>query len=149
MNRREIIPPAGLLAVVAAAAYMVVQVNAQTAVPAGDFTNAATAEVRDSQGQVLLRGPFVAADEDDDDVERKATLQSTGVDGDAAGEAEVEFARSAPAVQEIEFGVRNLPPDAALTFVVDGTTIGTATTDRRGRAELEVDIPMPGATAPR
>ena len=68
----------------------------------------------------MLQGQFVAADEDDDDIERKAVLKPTGIVANAAGEAEVEFAKSAPAEQEIEFSVSGLQPGAAFTFVIDG-----------------------------
>jgi hypothetical protein len=146
-DTRQAIPVVGLGVTVAAAVYMVVQLNGQQRVPSGNFTNAATAEVRDAQGQVVLRGQFVLADEEDDDIERKATLQPTGVDADAAGEAEVEFAKAAATKQEIEFSVRNLEAGVALTFVIDGVDIATATADRRGRAELEIDVPLPGTTA--
>ena len=138
-SRRQWIPVAGLLAVFAAAVYMVVQLNAQTQPVTGDFSNAATAEVRDAQGQVVLRGQFAAVEEDDD-VERKATLESTGIDADAQGEAEVEFAKDAPAQQEIEFSIRNVQPGATFTFVIDGRDVATATADRRGRAEVELDV---------
>ena len=37
----------------------------------GDLSNAATVEVKDSTGAVVLTGHFVEAPEDDDDVERK------------------------------------------------------------------------------
>jgi hypothetical protein len=129
--------------------YMVVQLNGQTASPTGDFTNATRAEVRDAQGQVILSGQFQRVDEEDDDIERKATLAPTGVDADAAGEAEVEFSKAAPAQQEVEFSVRNVAAGAVLTFVIDGTDVATATADRRGRTEVEVDVRMPGATASR
>ena len=66
------------------------------------------AQVRDAQGQVVLQGQFMPPDEEDDDVERHATLAPTGVDADAAGEAEVEFAKAAPTSQEVEFSVTNL-----------------------------------------
>jgi hypothetical protein len=148
-NKRQLIPAAGLFATVVAAVYMVVQLNGQTATPTVDLTNAAITEVRDAQGVVLLSGPFQAVEEDDDDVERKAVLAPTRVDADAAGEAEVEFAKNAPAEQEVEFAVRNLAPGVALTFVIDGTTIATATTDRGGRAEVELEVRMPGTTASR
>lgn len=148
-DKRQAIPIVGLLATMATAVYMVVQLNGQERAPAGDFTNAATAEVRDAQGQVVLRGQFVLADEEDDDIERKAALQPTGVDADAAGEAEVEFARAAPTKQEIEFSVRNLQAGVVFTFVIDGIDVATATADRRGRAEVEVDVPLPGTTASR
>jgi hypothetical protein len=148
-DKRQAIAIVGLLATIAAAVYMVVQLNGQERAPAGDFTNAATAEVRDAQGQVVLRGQFVLADEEDDDIEKKATLQPTGVDADAAGEAEVEFAKGAPTKQEIEFSIQNLQAGVAFTFVIDGIDVATATADRRGRAEVEVDVPLPGTTASR
>lgn len=148
-DKRQLIPAAGLLATFITAVYMVVQLNGQTASPTGDFTNAARAEVRDAQGQVILSGQFQRVDEEDDDIERKATLAPTGVDADAAGEAEVEFSKAAPAQQEVEFSVRNVAAGAVLTFVIDGTDVATATADRRGRAEVEVDVRMPGATASR
>jgi hypothetical protein len=148
-DMRQAIPIVGLLATSAIALYMVVQLNGQARPAAGDFTKAATAEVRDAQGQVVLLGQFVPVNEEDDDTELKSTLQPTGVDADAAGEAEVEFAEAAPTNQEIEFSVRNLQAGVAFTFVIDGVTVATATTDRRGHAEVEVDIPLPGTTASR
>jgi hypothetical protein len=139
-DKRQIIPAAGLLATVIAAVYMVVQLSGQTTTPTGDFTNAAVAEVRDAQGQTVLSGRFQAVDEDDDDIERKAVLAPAGVDADATGEAEVEFAKDAPARQEVEFTIRNVAPNAAFTFVIDGTAMATATADARGRAEVELDV---------
>ena len=149
-SKRQIIPIAGLVGTVALAVYMVAQLHAQATQPTGDFTNAATAEVQDAQGQILLRGQFAIADEqDDDDVERKAPLQPAGADADAAGEAEVEFSKTAPTKQEIEFSVRNLAAGTSVTFIIEGQPIGQASVDRRGRAELEVDVPIPGAAAPK
>ena len=147
-DTRQAIPVVGLLATFAVAAYMVVQLNGQEPVT-GDFTNAATAEVRDAQGQVVLRGLFAQTDEEDDDIERSATLEPTGIDTDAAGEAEVEFSKAAASEQEIEFSVRNLEVGGMFTFVIDGVDVGTATADRRGRAEVEVDVPIPGTTPSR
>jgi hypothetical protein len=115
-DKRQMIPAAGLLATVGAAVYMVVQLNGQATAPSADFTNVAFAEVRDTQGLVVLSGQFQVTD-GDDDVERKAVLAPTGVDADATGEAEVEFSKDAPA--------------------------------RRGRAEVELDVRMPGTTAVR
>jgi hypothetical protein len=146
-DKRQMIPAVGLLATFAAAVYMVVQLSAQMTTPTGDFTNAALAEVRDAQGQVILSGQFRLVD--DDDVERKAVLAPTGIDADATGEAEIEFSKAATAEQEVEFSVRNVPPGAVLTFVIDGTDVATATADRRGRAEVELDVKMPGAAASR
>jgi len=142
-EKRQLIPFAGLLATIGIAAYMVAQLNGQPA--SGDFTNAVAAEVRDAQGQVVLRGQFVVAEEDDDDTERKAVLEPTGVDADAAGDAEVEFSKETPSEQEIEFSIRNVEPGVAFTLAIDGIDVATATADRRGRAEVELEVSMPGA----
>jgi hypothetical protein len=148
-DKHQMIPAVGLLATVVAAVYMVVQLRAQTTSPTADFTNAALAEVRDAQGQVILSGQFQAAEAEDDDVERKALLAPTGLDADATGEAEVEFSKDAPAEQEVEFSVRNVSPGATFTFVIDGTAVVTAKADGRGRAEVELEVRMPGMTAAR
>ena len=134
-NSRQWLPATGLFATMVYAIYMVAQLNAQAP---GDFSKASVAEVVDAQGVVILRGQFMPVDEDDDDIERKATLAPTGSDTDAAGEAEVEIAKAAPATQEIEFSIRNVQPGAMFTFVIDGQTVQTATSDRRGRAEVEM-----------
>ena len=148
-DKRQLIPIAGFFATAAFATYMVVQISGQAPSPvAGNFTNAGLAQVKDAQGQVVLQGPFVMADEDDDDTERKAKLKST-VGTKASGEAEVEFAKSAPATQELEFSARGLPAGAAFTFVIDGQTIATVTTDRQGNAEAELDIKIPGTSSSR
>ena len=142
-SRTQIIPVAGLAATLGLAAYMVTQLHAQATVTAGDFTNAAIAEVYDGQGQMVLRGQFALSDEEDeDDVERKAVLQAAGADTDAAGDAEVEFSKSAPEQQEIEFSVRNLAAGTPVRFVIDNQVVGQASVDRRGRARLEIDLPV-------
>jgi len=142
-DTRQIIPIAGLVATFAMSAYMVTQLSGQTAPPIGDFRTAAIAEVHDAQGQPLLRGEFMAVDEEDDDVERKAVLAPIGGNAKARGEAEIEFAKVTPGQQEIEFSVRNLEPNTMVTLLVDGHTIGQATVDRRGRAEVEIQISGP------
>jgi hypothetical protein len=146
-DKRQMIPIAGLLATAAVAIYMVVQLSAQTASQVtGNFTNATRAEVRDAQGQVVLEGQFVAVGEDDDDVERKAALKPTAAGADAGGEAEVEFEKSGAVTQEVEFSARGLQPGATFTFVIDGQDVATATADQRGRAEVELEVSMPGAS---
>ena len=137
------------MATIAATTWAVALMHAQAPAPTADFTNAATAQVRDAQGQIVLQGQFMAPVEEDGGLERLATLAPTGVDADAAGEAEVEFARTGATEQEVEFTVRNLQPGTALTFAIDGTDVATATVDRRGRADVELDVRMPGATASR
>jgi hypothetical protein len=145
----QLIPFGGLVATIVAAAYAVVQLSGQTQTPTRDFTNAATAQVRDAQGQIVLQGDFMPPVEEDGGLERRATLAATGVDPDAGGEAEIEFAKTAATEQEVEFTVQNLPPGASFTFVIDGTDVASATTDRQGRAEVELDIRMPGTTPSR
>ena len=136
-DKKLMISMGGLLATMVVAVYFVVQLSGQAPAQVGDYTNAATAEVKDAQGQVILRGQFVQADEEDDDIERKATLRAAGSDADAAGEAEVEYASSGAAQQEVEFAIRNVDPKAAYTFVIDGRDVATATSNDKGRASLE------------
>ena len=148
-DKRQWIPLGGLLATMAIVIYTVVQIHAQeTGAVTGNFTNAALAEVRDAKGQVILRGDFVPVEEADDDIERKAVLTATGVDADAKGEAEIEFAKAAPTEQEIEFEVTNIEPGSRVTFVVDGVDIATVVAGKDGVAEFEADIKMnPGTSA--
>ena len=143
-NTRQLIPLGGLLVTVVAAGYMVVQLNGQSATLTRDFTNAALAQVRNAEGQIVLQGQFMAPVEEDGGLERRATLQPSGIDADAAGEAEVEFAKTVPVDQEVEFSVENLQPGATFVFVIDGTDVATATADRRGRAEVELNVRIPG-----
>jgi hypothetical protein len=146
-DKRQWIPIAGLLAIVAVAIYMVARMDAQSAVT-GDFANASVAEVRDGQGQVILRGQFVVSNEDADEVERKAVLEPAGSDPDAAGKAEVEIPATAGA-QEVEFSVWNVQAGSAVTFVIDGQEVASATTDSRGRAEVELEVAVTGAATSR
>jgi hypothetical protein len=141
-NNRKLIPFGGLIAMAAAASIVVL--NSQVPAPTGDFTNAAIAQVRDAQGQVVLQGQFAPPVEEDGGLERIAMLAPAGADTDAAGEAEVEYTTTAPLEQEIEFSVQELAPAATFTFVIDGVDVATATTDRSGRAEVELDVPRTG-----
>lgn len=107
----------------------------------GDFRNAATAEIRDAQGQVLLRGTFAPVDGDEDDeVERLATLTPAVAGSSATGEAEVEHRKSDPNVQEVEFQVTGVPARAAVTLVLDGKTVVTVTANDKGKAEAELNV---------
>ena len=116
---------------------------------AGDFRNAQTAEVKDAQGNVLLRGTFAPADGDDaNEVERLATLMPVESGGRIAGEAEVEYQKDAPDAQEIEFQVLNAQPGAVLSLVIDGKAVLSATADAKGRAEAEAIVAVKGPGAP-
>ena len=145
MDMREGLPALGLAGVVAFSGYMVVQLHGQSTPPTGDFTNAAVAEVRDSGGIVILRGNFQLSDEEDDDIERKAMLEAVGSNTRASGEAEVEYTKATPVEQEVEFSVANLEPGASVTFVIDGREVATAAADDRGRAEVDLDVPVNGS----
>jgi hypothetical protein len=126
------------------AAPLSAQNAAQNPQEAVDFTKAMVAEVRNAQGQVVLTGKFVVIEEEDDDIERKATLTPTSVDADALGEAEVEVDRTGnPRRQEVEFSVANVQPGAVFTLLIDGRVVATVTADSRGRASHERDVPMP------
>ena len=148
MKTRQWIPVGGLLVTFIAAGVIVVASSQQGTAPA-DFTNAATAQVKDAQGQIVLEGPFMMPVEEDGGLERRATLAPTGVDTDATGEAEVEYATGTPTEQEVEFSVENVAPAATFTFAIDGTDVASAKSDRRGRVEVELNVSMPGASATR
>src|SRR5687767_9475453 len=148
-NKVQVIPVVGLLCTVAVAGYMVAQLNGQSTAPTGDYTNASVAEVRDAQGRIVLRGQFAVAEEEDDDIERKAALEQTGVDADAAGEADGEFVKAAPSVQVVEFVDRNLQPGVRFIFPIDVHVVSSSTADLRVTAEVEVEVRLPGASASR
>jgi hypothetical protein len=52
----------------------------------------------------------------------------------------VEFSNDPATAQELAFSVRNLPPGIVVTFMIDGNDVASAITDRRGRAEAEVNV---------
>jgi hypothetical protein len=137
------IPIGGLLATIAAASYGVVHLHGQTRTATADFTKATTVQVRNAQGQIVLQGDFQSPVEEDGGLERRASLAPTGVDADAAGEAEIEFAKTGATRQEVEFTVRNVEPGVNFTFVIDGIDVASATSNQRGRAEVELDVRMP------
>lgn len=106
----------------------------------GDFRNAAVAEVQDTSGRVLLQGTFVAADADDGEVERTATLAAASGDVQASGEAEVEYAEANPAEQEVEFSLNGFAADTEVVLLIDGQRVAAAKADTRGRVEVELTV---------
>ena len=105
----------------------------------GDLSNATTVEVKDSTGTVVLRGHFVDSPEDDDDLERKATLTGSGTTANATGEAAIEVSRNDNRLdQEVEVSVSNLAPAATYTVFVDAKQLGTFQTNKNGKAEMEL-----------
>ena len=139
---------AALITVIALGSALGIYLNAQsTAEFQANFTKAAVAEVRDGQGTVVLRGDFVLAAEEDDDVERKAALKAAGPDTDATGDAEVEFPKAGVVVQEVEFSVKNLTPGGTYAFVIDGNAVATKKTGSDGSASVDLKVKMPAAGA--
>src|SRR5688572_13074761 len=130
LTARKAVPIAVIVAVVAVTAYAVARFNGREAIQSADFRNAATAEIRDSTGKVVLRGEFKLVEEEDDDIERKAALAPT-TGGEVMGEAEVEYATEMPAEQEVEFAARGLTPGSVYTLVVDRREVTTVTADPR------------------
>jgi hypothetical protein len=120
----------------------------EAAIQSADFRNAVTAEIRNAQGEIVLRGTLMLVEEEDDDIERKAALAAT-TGGEVMGEAEVEFATEMPADQEVEFTARGLVAGATYTLVVDGREVETLAADPRGRIAIELEVPLPGAPSSR
>lgn len=144
LTARKAVPAAVTIAVIAVTAYVVARFNGQQTIQSADFRKAATAEIRDSTGKVVLRGTFMLVEEEDDDIERKAALALT-TGGEVMGEAEVEFATEMPVDQEVEFAARGLEVGATYTLVVDGREVASVVADPRGRIAIELDVPLPGA----
>jgi hypothetical protein len=133
---------AGLVTTMAFAVFSIVELQGKPAAQiTGDFRNAAIAQVRDAQGQTLLQGNFVVVDSDDaGEVERLAKLEAPNASVTAKGEAEVEYETDKPTVQEVELKVSGLAAGAVITFVIDGTTVTTATADNGGRIDVEIAV---------
>lgn len=137
---------AGSAAAIVAALYLASSLGAQApAASPADLRNAAAAEVRTAEGQAVMRGDFTSVDEDDDDMERKAALKPAD-GGKGTGDAEVEFAKDQPKEQEVEFLGRDLTPGIEYSLLIDGHEVAKATADKRGRIEIEVNVPLPGAS---
>jgi hypothetical protein len=132
------------IALIAGGGYAVARFNGQQAIQSADFRNAATAEIRDSRGAVVLQGTFMLVEEEDDDIERKAALARPTGGGDI-GEAEVEFATEMPTDQEVEFAARELTAGVTYQLVVDGSQVASVVADARGRIAVELKVPLPGA----
>ncbi len=138
----HIVSIAAFVAVATAASVAVAQLNGEQLQPiAGDFRNAAVAEVHDAQGQVLMRGDFAPVDTDDEgEVERLAPLTAVASQVTAKGEAEVEYQTDAPTEQEVELSLTGLTAGTEIAFVIDGTRVATAKADNRGRVEIELAV---------
>ena len=144
MNKKlKLVALTGALALAAVGTMTIAQLDGeQTASIAGDFRNAAVAEVHGPQGQVLMRGSFAPADSDDEgEVERLATLTAVAPEFNTAkGEAEVEYETAAPSEQEVELTLTGVPAGTDIALVIDGQSIASTKADNRGRVSLEIAV---------
>jgi hypothetical protein len=146
MNKTQIALLSALVAVCAAATIAAVQLNGEQASSiAGDFRNAAVAEVHDTQGHVLLRGTFAPVESDDEgEVERLATMTAASPEVTASGEAELEYEKNAPSEQEVELTLTGVTAGAEINFLIDGQRVATTRADQRGRVAVEVAVKAGG-----
>lgn len=144
LTTRKTVAAVVSVVLIALIGYVVARFNGQEPIQSADFRTAATAEIRDATGKVVLGGTFRLVEEEDDDIERKAALALT-TGGEVMGEAEVEFATEMPADQEVEFAARGLQAGATYMLVVDGREIASVVADTRGRIAIELKVPLPGA----
>lgn len=97
-------------------------------------------EIRDGGGRVILGGNFTMTTKQDGDVEGAAPLVASGVDPDAAGQAEIEISnkKNNVAEKELEVEVRNLTANTSYNLSIDGQQAASFKTNHRGEAELEM-----------
>ncbi len=95
-------------------------------------------ELRDSQDRIILQGDFgqpTGGGSGGESLEKEAKLNSTGIVADARGDARVEIDSER---EELRVRAEKLVPGAVYQIVVDGTNIGSATTQgSSGFFELE------------
>ena len=105
-------------------------------------------EVRDPSNQIVLQGMFQAGGDDfgggggDDgggggggggDIQKEATLNSTGVDSDARGKFKI---RASSSRETLEIEGDKLGSNAPYLLIIDGFSLGTPTTDENGSFKL-------------
>ena len=114
---------------------------AQQARDLGDLNAAQLIEVRDKTGQVLLHGTLATKENSLKETERKADLVSPAGQG-AKGEVEIEIKRKDGVVtkNEVDLDVENLPPMLDCGVFIDGRSIGTFVTSKKGKGELKLDL---------
>jgi hypothetical protein len=111
-----------------------------TVAQVGDLNAAQLVEVRDKAGQVLLHGTLATKDNSLKETERKADLVSPAGQG-AKGEVEIEITRKDGAVSKnkIDLDVENLPAMLECGVFIDGRSVGTFVTSKKGKGDLKVD----------
>jgi hypothetical protein len=111
-----------------------------TVAQVGDLNAAQLIEVRDKGGQVLLHGTLETKGNSLKETERKADLVSPAGQG-AKGEVEIEITRKDGAVNKnkIDLDVENLPAMLECGVFIDGRSVGTFVTSKKGKGDLKVD----------
>ena len=105
----------------------------------GNFAAIKLVEIRDTAGQVVLRGSLPTTTTDNGDVDVEVTLTRTAVNPNAEGKAEVEVSTDDGTVErELEIEVHKLTPGASFNLFVDGQQITAFSTNQKGHAELEM-----------
>ena len=106
----------------------------------GDLSAAQLVEVRDKAGQVLLHGTLSTEENTPKETERKADLASPSGQG-AKGEIEIEIERKDGVVtkNEIELEAEKLPAMLDCEVFLDGRSIGTFVTSKKGKGKLELE----------
>ena len=107
----------------------------------GDWNAAQLVEVRDKAGQVLLHGTLATKENSLKETERKADLVSPAGQG-AKGEVEIEIKRKDGVVtkNEVDLDVENLPAMMDCGVFIDGRSIGTFVTSKKGKGELKLEL---------
>jgi hypothetical protein len=98
------------------------------------------AEIRDVENRVILGGNFTLTTKKNGELDGAALLGATGVDTDAAGEAEIEISnkKNGSVEKELEVEVRRLAANTSYQLFIDGQQAASFKTDLRGAAELEL-----------
>jgi hypothetical protein len=102
---------------------------------AADLATANRVEIAENR-EIRLSGQFGAEIDDGDEIKREAVLQPPA--GDAKGEAEIELNADDRSRQELEVEVEGLTAKTVYQVLLDGTVVGTITTDVRGKGDLEL-----------
>jgi hypothetical protein len=130
-----------LLGVLVLIGLQAARLSAQGGAAQLDLSNAVMVELEDAKGNVVLRGLFSVVRDADGKHQRHAALGPAFADLSAAGEAEIDISRAHDGTvqQKVDVAVRNLPPNARLTIVIDEREVGMLTTNRRGHGDFEVE----------
>jgi hypothetical protein len=111
-----------------------------------DLSKVRSVEIQDAGGKTILRGSFQTEEDDEDQMEREATLESGTELSKAEGDAEIEIERQNGAVieQELKLDFDGLPPKSRFTVFLDGRETVSFRADEKGDADLQLTRGSPG-----